>query len=273
MAATTQWIMDIMEAWAPAEWAAETDNVGLLVGDRARPVVRVLTALDLSEEVLREALRGRFDFIITHHPLISRHSQPINSITTDNALGKKIMTLIANGIGLFSAHTNLDAAPGGVNDLLFNLLGLIEKDALVPAEDSSFPTLGLIGYLPQPMTLENMAKHIRDVLSSDAVRYVGLPERMIHKVGICGGNGTSSLLVKAAFEKKCDVYITGDVGYHLAMEALESDMAVIDATHYATEIPIAQVIAEHIKKSAENHGFELTVQAAQSSRQVFKTLS
>ena len=265
MAATTQWIIDIMEAWAPAEWALETDNVGLMVGDRARPLVRVMTALDLSEDVLREALRGRFDFIITHHPLISRHTQPINSITTDNALGKKIMTLIANGIGLFSAHTNLDAAPGGVNDLLFDLLGLNEKEALA--------SLGLVGYLAQPMELETLARHVEVVLSSAAIRYAGLSDRIVHKVGLCAGNGTNSMLVKAALEKKCDVYITGDISYHLAMDALEAGMALIDGTHYSTEIPIANAIADYIKKSAESHGFELVVQAAQSNGQVFKTLT
>ena len=270
MTPTTQWLIDQMEAWAPAAWAIETDNVGLQIGDLTRPVHRVLCALDLSEEVLREAIRGRFDFIITHHPLISRHVQPINRITADNALGKKLMSLIGNGIGLFCAHTNLDVAPGGVNDLLFELIGLSGKESLSPSKIPELPTLGLVGHLPRPLPLAEIAAQMKEVLSSDVIRFIGQADRMISKVGLCSGNGTHPDLVRAALRKNCELYITGDVGYHLAMEAVESGMALIDGTHYATEIPIAAAIANQIKNSAEIHKMELHVECAQTNGQVFK---
>ena len=268
---TTQWIIDVMEAWAPSRWAMETDNVGLLIGDRARPVSRVLTALDLSEDVLREAVHDHYDFIITHHPLITRHVQPINSITADSALGKKLLTLIGCGIGLFCAHTNLDMAPGGVNDILFSRLGLIEKEPLIPPESPELPTLGLIGNLYQPMTLAALAEHVNQTLSIKVVRYVGRGDLIVEKVGLCSGNGTQPQMLKAVLAKKCDVYITGDIGYHIAMDALENGLALIDGTHYATEIPIAEVIANYIRQSAINQGFELTVDRAKSDGQVFKS--
>jgi len=266
--ASTQWIIDTMEEWAPARWAMESDNVGLMVGDRSRPVSRVLTALDLTEDVLREAVQGRFDFIITHHPLFTRHIQPINSITTDNALGKKIMTLITHGIGLFSAHTNLDIAPGGVNDLFFDLLGLQNKEALIPPTNPEIPTLGLVGNLPQPSTLVDLAQRVRAVFAVEVCRYAGKAEQMVQKVGFCAGNGTA--LIRAALEKKCDVYITGDIGYHMGMDATEAGMALIDATHYSSEIPIAEVIANRIRSAAKNYDFELTVQSTRVDGQVFK---
>jgi len=268
---TTQWIMDVMEAWAPARWAMESDNVGLIIGDRARPVNRVLTALDLSEEVLREAVHGHFDFIITHHPLITRHVQPINRITADNALGKKILTLIGCGIGLFCAHTNLDMAPGGVNDILFECLDLKEKEPLIPPENPDFPTLGLIGKLSQPMTLAALADHVSRMLSINMARYVGRGDLIVESIGLCSGNGTQPQMLQAVLAKKCDVYITGDIGYHMAMDALENGLALIDGTHYATEIPVAEVIAQYIKKAAEEQGFELTVERAKSDGQVFKS--
>ena len=271
MTVTTQWITDVMEAWAPSKWAMESDNVGLLIGDRARPVSRVLTALDLSEDVLREAVQGRYDFVITHHPLISRHVQPINSITTDNALGKKILTMIGYGIGLYCAHTNLDMAPGGVNDILFDLIGLEQKEPLLPSNDDNTPSLGLIGYLNHPASLASLAERVKNVLSTDAIRYVGNGEQPIKKIGLCSGNGTQPQMINAVLSKKCDVYITGDIGYHMAMDALESGLALIDGTHYATEIPIAKTIAERIKKAAASQGVELVVQAAESASQVFKT--
>ena len=261
---TTQWIIDTMEEWAPAKWAMESDNVGLIVGDRSRPVSRVLTALDLSEDVLREAVQGRFDFIVTHHPLISRHTMPIKSITADNAIGKKIMTLIANGIGLFSAHTNLDSAPGGVNDLLLNIIGLVDSEPLVEPAESGFPNLGRIGYLQDMMNLADFAGHVARALSMEHIRYVGAADMQVRKIGLCGGNGTS--LINIALEKKCDVFITGDISYHLAIDTSEAKMALIDGTHYATEIPIAGAIADYLKKMAVRQGFDIAVQSYTSLR-------
>ena len=271
MSVTTQWIVDVMEAWSPGRWAVESDNVGLLVGDRAKPVNQILTALDLSEDVLREAVEGKFDIVVVHHPLINRRVQPINSITTDNVLGRKIITLIENGIGLFCAHTNLDAAPGGVNDLLFDMLGLKDKEFLITPKNPDSPTLGLIGNLQQPMTMAALVGHVGKVLSLDRVRYVGKDDMQISKVGICGGNGTDPALVKIAIEKKCNVYITGDIGYHLGMEAAENGMGLIDGTHYGTEYPIAKVIMERLKKAAETQGFGLTIKMTESDGQVFRS--
>jgi len=267
MQATTQWIIDVMEEWAPQRWAAETDNVGLLIGDGTRPLNRVLTALDLSEDVLREAVQGRFDFVITHHPLISRYVQPINSITADNALGKKIMTLIGNGIGLFCAHTNLDAAPGGVNDLLFDLLGLENKEYLIPPENPDAPTMGLVGVFSKDISLYELAQHVGDVLKIEHVRYIGGADRQIRKVGFCSGRGNA--LIKAALANKCDVFVTGDIDYHTAMDVSEAGMAMIDATHYASEVPVAEAIAKRVKKAAEIAGVKLVVEVSKVDGQVF----
>ena len=264
---TTQWIIDVMEEWAPTKWAVASDNVGLLIGDRARQLKRVLTALDVTENVLREAVQGRFDVIVSHHPLISRHVQPINQITADSTLGKKIMTLIGNGISLYCAHTNLDAAPGGVNDLLFDIFGLTNKEMLVDYTET--PSMGQIGYLPQPLKLSELASHICKVLSLESIRYAGDFDKMIHKVGFAGGNGTAS--VNDALEKKCDVYITGDVGHHLAIDVIEAGMAIIDGTHFSTEVPVAQAIANRLTKAAEAQGYSIVVEQSKSESKVFKT--
>jgi dinuclear metal center YbgI/SA1388 family protein len=268
---TAQWIIDVMEEWAPLNWAMESDNVGLMVGDRSRSVSRVLTALDLSEEVLREAVKGRFDFIITHHPLFTRHIQPINSITADTTLGKKLMTLIGNGIGLYSAHTNLDVAEGGVNDILFNMLALTNKEGLLLLNENN-PPIGLIGYLQEAVSLQDLAKFVGAVLKYGNVRYVGRSELPITKVGLCGGNGTNPLFLKAALAKGCDVYITGDLTYHMSMDMQESGMALIDGTHYATEIPIAEAIAERIRRAAASKGYHIVVEKAEADGQTFKII-
>ena len=268
MVVTTQWVIDKMEAWAPAKSAIESDNVGLLVGDRARTVNRILTALDLSEDVLREAVQGRFDFVITHHPLISNWGPPINRITTDNVVGKKIMTLISNGIGLFTAHTNLDVAPGGVNDLLFELLDLTDKEFLAMPAATEYPPLGLIGNLKNPVPLPTLAVHVSKVLSLEHVRYVGQNDKIVKRVGLMGGSG--SKYIEAAIANKCDVYLTGDLNYHQALDAMEAGIALIDGTHYSTENPIVSTIANYIRDRAREEGADLVVQAFSGCGQVFK---
>jgi len=275
---TTQWIIDVMEEWAPTRWAYESDNVGLLVGDRNRPVSRVLTALDLSEDVLKEAVSQKFDMCITHHPLISRHSLPINRITTDNTLGRKLMTLMSHGIGLYCAHTNLDAAPGGVNDLLFDLFdkkvksGFESKGYLTEPESPDHPTIGLIGRLAEAVSLSDLAESVSKSLSLNGlVRYVGAPNKQINTIGLCSGNGTSC--IQAALAKKCDVFITGDISYHIAMDTLEAGMAMIDASHYSSEIPIAEAITARITAAAKKSGYNsLIVETSQVDGQVFKTV-
>ncbi|MCL1999085.1 MAG: Nif3-like dinuclear metal center hexameric protein [Turicibacter sp.] len=268
MIATVDWIIGVMDRWAPQSWAVDSDNVGLMIGDKTRPVNRILTALDLTESVLEEALNEKFDFIITHHPLFSRHTPPIDRITSDTPLGRKILTLINNNIGVFCAHTNLDVAPGGVNDLLFDLVGLSNKEKLADGEIA--PSLGLIGYLSPPKELAMLTKNLSLALNSNVVRYTGSPSRLVHKIGICGGRGVS--LIPMALSKKCDAFITGDIDYHLAMNTLEMGMTLIDATHYATEIPIARAIAQHLQATADTNNFQIEAKCTRTNGQMFKSL-
>jgi len=256
---TTNWLIQKMDEWASATWAEPGDNIGLLIGDKSRPVSRVLTALDLSEAVLREAVLGKFDFIITHHALIY---SPLNRITTDTAQGKKIMTCITNGISVFCAHTNLDAAPGGTNDLLFERLRLADKAPLIErksANGEAIPPMGLIGFLSEAMPLVAFSSHVGQRLDCNKIRFMGDANKLIQKVALCGGGSMSERFVQAALAANCDVYVTGDIRHHLAMDAVEAGLALVDGTHFATEAPVAEAIASYVRVSAQQEGMELTV--------------
>ena len=111
-------------AWAPKETAMQGDNVGHLIGNRTRPVQRVLVALDIVGDVVREAVEGNFDLIISHHPVMNCTWSPVQTIRDDNEQGRMLLTLIRNNISAICMHTNLDAAVGGVNDVLAARLGL-----------------------------------------------------------------------------------------------------------------------------------------------------
>jgi dinuclear metal center YbgI/SA1388 family protein len=120
-----------MEELAPAELTQSWDNTGLMLGDAEQEVYTVLVALDVTGDVINEAINNKADMIITHHPLIFK---PLYNIRKGTPIGDKIHKLIQNNISVFSAHTNLDMVDGGVNDILALQLGLIDIKTLKPIE-------------------------------------------------------------------------------------------------------------------------------------------
>lgn len=270
MAVKAEWLIQKMEAWAPGATAENWDNVGLLIGDTGQTVKRVLVALDVTEAVVAEAVGGGFDWIISHHPMIFN---PLNRITAADSTGRKIMALIKNNIGLFAAHTNLDIAEGGTNDILFEILALNGKEPLMPPEPLMGLSLGCVGFLPEAMTLATFINYIKQKipLSADCIRYAGDTDRIVHRVAICAGDASGQRYCEAAIKKGCDVYVTGDLRYHGVQDALESGLSLVDITHYAGEAPLLEQVAEHLRKEALQDDISIIVQAYQGNGQVFKT--
>lgn len=136
-------IMRAMENWAPARLAEAWDNIGLLVGSPDRPVRRVLVALDITPELVDMAAARSVDLIVAHHPIIFK---PVSELRTDTPIGSLLAALLQNHIAVFAAHTNLDAAVGGVNDILAAKLGLDNIRLLVEGRDKLFK---LVVYVPE----------------------------------------------------------------------------------------------------------------------------
>jgi dinuclear metal center YbgI/SA1388 family protein len=133
MSSTVSDIHDIIQAWAPAATAQSYDNVGLLVGRMKQSVSRVLVALDLTPQVLDEAIETKADCIVTHHPLLFK---PLKRLTDDGLESSMALRLAENGISLYAAHTNLDAARDGVSFQLARDLGVDEPEFLSTLSDS-----------------------------------------------------------------------------------------------------------------------------------------
>lgn len=119
------------EKIAPAKLAYEYDNVGLLIGDKNTVVTKILLALDISDEVITQAIEQNAQLIITHHPLIFK---PIKNILADDRTGKLIQRLIKHDISYIAMHTNLDRAPQGVNDTLAGLFELSDCRTIVETQ-------------------------------------------------------------------------------------------------------------------------------------------
>ena len=230
--ATVADILAFLETLAPASLKMEWDNVGLLCGSKNTEVTKILVALDPFEGVCREAAEVGAQLIVTHHPLIFRAP---NAITDETSIGRSIMFLCRQGISAVNAHTNLDIAPGGVNDVLAEKLGLQNT---VTLED------GLLRMgETEEQTLPSFLTSVKDKLGCQGLRYVdsGKP---VKKVAVGGGSCAGEMM--DALAVGCDTFVTSDIKYNQFWDAFDLGLNLIDAGHFYTENPIVPVLAERI---------------------------
>lgn len=235
---------------APLEMQAPWDNSGMQIELGRSAVKRILVCLEITRDVVTEALDKEADFIVTHHPLLFHG---IKRIDRSSAAGSSLIDLITAGISVYSAHTCFDSAPGGNNsDLaerlqLCRISGLYEKDYIDEGEKfgDSFP-MGAQGYLHAPMKLSDFARRLDLVLDHPGgIKIAGDADCMIQKVGLCTGAGGEFLPL--AEELGCDVYISGDLKHHEVQEVKERGLCVIDAGHYGTEFLFVENMAKQLR--------------------------
>lgn len=269
MVCKVEHIMKCMEEIAPPELAESWDNVGLMVGDSKKEVKKILVALDAIPEVIAEAIEENADMIVTHHPFLL--FQKIKAIQKNTPLGKKIYDLIENEIAVFSAHTNLDIVDGGINDILAEKLNLQSVDVLEVTQENPDGTkvgLGRVGKLQEEMSLLSFARLAKDTFPvGDILRVVGDKDMKVKTVALCGGSGAS--FVSQANRQGADVYITGDMKYHEAQDAKELGLAIIDLTHYASEVVVVDVLAKRLQQYVEAHGFSVEISISKVDGQTF----
>jgi len=330
-----------LEEWAPPALAVEKDPIGLQVGDPGAEVTGVLVTLDVTEEVVDEALRLGANWIVSHHAFIYR---PFRHLRGDRPNGRLAAKLLSNGINVYVAHTNLDTAVGGVNDVLAEKLGLEHAEVLAPhvrerlkkivvfvpedhhmqvlnamceagagwignyshctfnlrgtgtflpgegtnpyigqqgkleqVEEVRLETvvpesaqtrvvqamlkahpyeevaydiyplelpgrsfgLGRIGRLPERTRLKVLAERVKEAYGIPALRLVGDPDRLVSTVAVLGGSG--GRYAWTALERGADVFITGDIDYHTALDSLAAGLALIDPGHHVERLVLERV--------------------------------
>ncbi len=224
-----------LEERYPPELAYEWDNVGLMVGSLNKRTRRVLLTLDVTKDVVKEAIDKNVDLIVSHHPFIF---SPISAIKTETPKGWIIEKLIKKGITVYSAHTNFDQAEGGMNDVLAGAIGLNDT-RLLDIEAN----IGRIGEI-EAMTYDAFASHVKSVLEIDHIRIINPKSSLVERVAISGGSGTKHMY--AAKMKRADVFLTGDVDYHSAVDAKEMGLSMMDIGHVAEKI-----FKNHLKKELD----------------------
>ena len=258
---TVQTVADAVNRLAPKKLAEEWDNPGLLIGSPTAEVKKIFVCLDVLDENISRAIELGAQLIVAHHPLIFH---AIKNVRFDLPHGRKIARLIQNDLAVFAAHTNLDSAIGGVNDVLAKKIGLRDVKMFGDEEIS----LGRLGTLDTPMTAADFARHVKKSLNAANVRLVDAGDFTIRKVGLCGGAG-ADFIAKAKFFG-AQAFVTGDVKYHEAQAAVESKIHVVDAGHFATEFPIVRELAEYLR--GELKDFDVTIFEDTSSKDFFATI-
>ncbi|MCL2511063.1 MAG: Nif3-like dinuclear metal center hexameric protein [Bacteroidales bacterium] len=247
---TIKEIIRVIEKNAPRTYAEEWDNVGLLIGDETETAHGALIALELTEAVLQEAIEGGFNLIITHHPLIF---SGIKKINYHDPIGRIIRRVITNNIAVYAAHTNLDNAPNGVNQMLAKKIGLRETTILSPQQPLSdlaeMTGSGVIGTLSEPLNEKDFLLRLKNILSVPVLRHSDFVGKPIHKVALCGGSG--SYLIHSALEQNADVFITADVKYHDFFTP-DKKILLVDAGHYETEQFTTSLLLDILNQNFSN---------------------
>ena len=221
--------------WAPRELAESWDNVGLLVGSGSAEARRVLVALDVTEWVADEALRLGADLIVAHHPVMNCRWHEVQRVVDDEAQGRVLTKLLRGGVSAICMHTNLDAAEGGVNDILARLLGV------EGAEPFNEEKIGRVGTLKCEKSLEQFLQDVVQSLGCRGLRYrdAGRPVRRV-----AVGGGACAEFVPQVLALGCDTFVTADVKYHDFLDA--NGLNLIDAGHFETENPVCGAVRAYL---------------------------
>jgi dinuclear metal center YbgI/SA1388 family protein len=234
-------VVDVAHRLWPLEGAESWDSPGLAAGDPSAPVTSVLLAVDAVGDTVAEAVEGRYDLLLTHHPLLLRG---VTSIAEDRYKGALLGRLIRGGCALLAAHTNADVVAGGTSAVLANAIGLLDVhpiEASAVSATNEETGLGRVGRLAEPTTLGRLARTLADLLPATAsgVRVAGDYDLAVTTVAVCGGAGDGLLSHPAV--TGADVYITADLRHHPASEAREQAKlsgrgpALVDVSHWASE--------------------------------------
>lgn len=240
-------VVDVLNTAYPPDLAESWDAVGLVCGDPADPVSRVLVCVDPVRSTVDEAVALGAQLIVAHHPLLLRG---VHGVPASTPKGGLVHRMIRAGVALFCAHTNADAASPGVSDALAAALGLVVVGPLNPNPDGR-TGIGRLAALGSAEPFGEFVDRVAAALPATAwgVRGAGDPDRSIKTVAVSGGAGDSYLAVAAA--AGVDAYVTADLRHHPASEhlAVPHGPALVDIAHWASEWPWCEQVAGILRTS------------------------
>ena len=251
---TVQDLYEMINRFAPFDTQVEEDNSGLLVGSASQPVDKALFALDVTDPVIDEAVSLGAQLIVTHHPVMF---SPIHSLTDADCEGRIIRRLVREQISLIAAHTNLDQAPGGINDTLAECCGLSDVSG-----DGFFRS----GLLPAALTASEYAGLLKQRLRTE-VRLMGPENALVRKVGLCSGGGSSEWI--SAVSAGCDAFVSGEIRHHHALSLADAGIIGFECGHFATEEPGIRALASALQTAADTVKYNLCIFVSKKAAYAF----
>jgi len=245
-------IVNALEKFAPLPLQDGFDNAGLQIGLTEMEATGALLCLDVTEAVIDEAIALGINLIVSHHPLLFKG---LKCIAGQTYIERCVLKAIKNDIVIYSAHTNLDNTPEGVNFEIAEKIGLHNTQILAPKEGENVGGSGIIGMLEEPESELDFLKQLKKHFEVACLRHNKLTGRLIQKVALCGGAG--SLLIPIAVQQEADVFITGEIKYH-EFFGHEKDILLVEIGHYESEQYTKDLLFFILKKEFPNLSIEIT---------------
>lgn len=240
-------IMDKLEELSPVSFAESWDNVGLLVGNKEKDIRKILIAVDVTDDVIDQAVCMEADMILAHHPLIF---SGVKRVVADDFIGRRIMKLIQNDICCYACHTNFDVM--GMADAAADELSLTNREVLETTfeDDIAKEGFGRCGKLAKRMTLAECAQFVKQQFGIECVKVFGDTDTYVEKAAILPGSGKS--MIRSAINLGADVMITGDIDHHDGLDATAQGLAVIDAGHFGIEKIFIPFMEEYLRREVQS---------------------
>ena len=234
-------ITSLIEAFAPLSLQESYDNAGLIVGREDDEIHRVLLTVDVTEEVIEEALEQECDMIVAHHPIIFHALKRFNS---SSYVERCVEQAIRHGIVIYAAHTNLDSAQDGMSWRVAQMLGLENIEVLDPTS-SEGAGFGVVGELSEAVASEDFMRRVMECFSVGALRHSDIVLPKVKRVAICTGAGGS--LIDKARDASVDIYLTSDLKYNDFMRH-EKSIILADMGHFESEYCVIQILFDILSK-------------------------
>ena len=234
-------ITSLIEAFAPLSLQESYDNAGLIVGREDDEIHRVLLTVDVTEEVIEEALEQECDMIVAHHPIIFHALKRFNS---SSYVERCVEQAIRHGIVIYAAHTNLDSAQDGMSWRVAQMLGLENIEVLDPTS-SEGAGFGVVGELSEAVASEDFMRRVMERFSVGALRHSDIVLPKVRRVAICTGAGGS--LIDKARDAAADIYLTSDLKYNDFMRH-EKSIILADMGHFESEYCVIQILFDILSK-------------------------
>ena len=253
--ASVREITTLLENFAPLSLQESYDNAGLLCGDPNAEVHSILVTLDITEEVIDEAIREQHNLIISHHPLIF---QGIKKLLPDTLEKRCLIKAIRHDLNIYSAHTNLDSVFQGVSGRMADKLGLSNRRILQPTDMNDQHPLtgfGIIGELPSPVDSVEFLQTLKTIFQCSDIRHTAICKAKIERIALCGGSG--AFLIPDAIAQNADLFLTGECKYHDFFRA-DNRLIIADIGHYESEQYTKEIFYELVTKKIPNFAVQFS---------------